>query len=82
MGHDREDIWRFEAIAIHCQVHFLSLSAKLMTKECDILDDVMSVDGEIWILVKFSPKREHLLRNINDNIKKEDSKTFKKLKNL
>ena len=34
-----------------------------------------------WAL-KFSPKREHLLRKINDNIKKEDSKTFKKLKNL
>ena len=53
-----------------------------MTKECDILYDVMSVVGEICVLVKFSPKREHLLGNITDNIEKEESQTFKKLKKL
>ena len=68
------------AVAIHCQGHSLSLSVKLMTKECDILHDVMGVVGEICILVKFSPKREHLLGSISDNIEKEDSETFKKLK--
>ena len=53
-----------------------------MTKECDILPNVMSVAGEIWILVNFSPKREHLVQQISDNIEKEDSETFKKLKKL
>ena len=53
-----------------------------MTKEFDILHDVMSVVGEICILVKFSPKREDLVRKISDNIKKEDSKPFKILKKL
>ena len=55
---------------------------KSMTKECDILHDVKSVVGEICILMKFSPKREHWLGNISDNIEKEDFKTFKKLKKL
>ena len=32
--------------------------------------------------MKFSPKREHLLGNISDNIEKEDSGTFKALKKL
>ena len=40
----------------------------------------MSVVGEIWILVKFSTKREHILGNINDNIEGKDPETFKKLK--
>ena len=71
-----------KAVAIHRQEHSLSLSVKSVTKECDILHDVMSVVGEICILVKFSPKREHLLGKITDNIKKEDSKPFKKLKKL
>ena len=71
-----------KAVAIHCQGHSLSLSVKSMTKECDILHDVLSVAGEICILVKLSPKREHLLGNISDNIGKEDSETFKKLKKL
>ena len=51
-----------------------------MTKECDILHDVISVVTEICILVKVSPKREHLLGNIRANIEKVDSESFKKLK--
>ena len=51
-----------------------------MNKECDILLDVMSFVGEICILKKFSPKQEHFLGNINDNIRKEDFETFQKLK--
>ena len=73
---------QLKAAAIHCQGHYLSLSVKLMTNQCDILNDVISVVGEICILVKFSPKREHLLGSISNNIEKEDSKTFKKFKKL
>ena len=73
-----------KAIAIHCQGHSLSLSVKSLTNECDILRDTLSVVGEICILVKFSPKRENLLGNINDNIEKgqEDVEQIKKLTKL
>ena len=40
-----------KAVAIHCQGHSLSLSVKSKTKECDILHDIMSVVGEICMLV-------------------------------
>ena len=73
-----------KAVAIHCQGHSLSLSVKSLTNECDILRDTLSVVGEICILVKFSPKRENLLGNINDNIEKgqEDVEQIKKLTKL
>ena len=73
-----------KAVAIHCQGHSLSLSVKSLTNECDILRDTLSVVSEICILVKFSPKRENLLGNINDNIEKgqEDVEQIKKLTKL
>ena len=71
-----------KAVAMQCQGYSLSLLVKSMTKECDILLDVMSFVGEICILKKFSPKQEHFLGNINDNIRKEDFETFQKLKKL
>ena len=57
---------------------------KSLTNECDILRDTLSVVGEICILVKFSPKRENLRGNINDNIEKgqEDVEQIKKLTKL
>ena len=36
-----------------------------MTNEGDILHNVISVVGEICVLVKVLPKREHLLGNVN-----------------
>ena len=73
-----------KAVAIHCQGHSFSLPVKSLTNECDILRDTLSVVGEICILVKFSPKRESLLGNINDNIEKgqEDVEQIKKLTKL
>ena len=73
-----------KAVAIHCQGHSLSLSVKSLTNECDILRDTLSVVGEICILVKFSPKRENLLGNINGNIEKgqENVEQIKKLTKL
>ena len=90
--HDGEEIWSFDSNscgAAKSRCHTLSRSfpqptsdVKSMTKEYDTLHDVLSVVREIYILVKFSPKREHLLENISDNIEQEDSETFKKLKKL
>ena len=73
-----------KAVTIHCQGHSLSLSVKPLTNGCDILRDTLIVVGEICILVKFSPKRENLLGNINDNIEKgqEDVEQIKKLTKL
>ena len=73
-----------KAVAIHCQGHSLSLSVKSLTNKCDILRHTLSVVGEICILVKFSPKRENLLGNINGNIEKgqEDVEQIKKLTKL
>ena len=72
-----------KAIAIYCQGHPLSLAMTSLTKEYDILRDTLNVVGEICILVKFSPKQEHLLGNINENIEIEQgSEPFKKLKKL
>ena len=75
---------QLKAITIHCQGHSISLSVKSLTNECDILRDTLSVVGEICILVKFSPKRENLLGNINYNIEKgqEDVEQIKKLTKL
>ena len=77
--HGGEEIWSFDpsswgaakSVTVHCQGHSLSLSVKTMTKKCG------NFFGEICILVKFSPKREHLLGSISDNIKKEDSEKLK-----
>ena len=73
-----------KAVTIQCQGHSLSLSVKSLTNECDILRDTLSVVGEICILLKFSPKRENLLGNINDNIEigQEDVEQIKKLMKL
>ena len=60
-----------KAIATHCHGHSLSLSVKSLTSECDILRDTMGTVGEICILVKYSPKREKLLRKISENIEGE-----------
>ena len=50
-----------KAIARHCQGHSLSLEVKYLTKECPILRDTMRTVGEIYVLVKYSPKLEKLL---------------------
>jgi hypothetical protein len=73
-----------KAVAIHCQGHSLSLSIKSLTNGCDILRDTLSVVREICILVKFSPKRENLLRNINESIERgeEEFEPIKKLTKL
>ena len=71
-----------KVVVIHYQEHSLSISAKSINKECDVLHDTMSVVEEICIPLKLLPKQEHLPGIISDNIEKEDSEAFKKLKKL
>ena len=43
---------------MHCQGNSLSLAVKSLTKHCEILQDNMDTIFKVWVLVKFSPKRE------------------------
>ena len=53
----------------HCHRHSLSLSIKDTTKNCRILADAMSRARKIVTLIKYSPKRENLLGEINPILK-------------
>ena len=60
-----------KALATHCHCHSLYLSVKSTTEQCQLLRDTLDTVREICILVKYSPKREKLLGNIQDNIEGE-----------
>ena len=55
-----------KAIVTHCQGHSLSLAVQSLTKECPILRDTIGRVGEIWILVKYYPKREKMLGKLTE----------------
>jgi len=61
-----------KAVDNHCHGHSLSLSVKDTTKSSRLLGDVMGTMAEITTLVKYSPKREQLLGNIQANIELEN----------
>ena len=48
--------------------HLLSLSIKDSNKQCRILNETMGTAGKIVVLIKFFPKRERMLGEINENI--------------
>ena len=50
----------------HCHGHTLSLSVKEATESSTLLNDVMGTVAEITISVKYSPKREQILRSIKE----------------
>ena len=60
-----------KALATHCHCHSLNLSIKSTIEQCQLLRDTLDTVREICILVKYSPKREKLLENIQDNIEGE-----------
>ncbi|MEM6831946.1 MAG: hypothetical protein AAF551_15655, partial [Bacteroidota bacterium] len=57
-----------KALVTHCHGHSLSLSLKDANKLCRILSEIMGTVGEIVVLIKFSPKRERILGDINQSI--------------
>ena len=61
-----------KAHATHCHVHALSLSVKDATNHSKILSDTMSNTSEVVKLIKYSPKREHLLGDVKSNLVEED----------
>ena len=50
-----------KAHSTHCHGHSLSLSEKDTVKNCKLLLTTMDTVKEVVTLIKFSPKREHLL---------------------
>ena len=57
-----------KAFDTHCHGHSLNLSVKDMTLQVSILKNTIGTVGEICILVKFSPKRENIFRNLQQNV--------------
>ena len=57
-----------KALPTHCFGHSVSLAVKDLTSDCKLLGDTMGAAGEINVLVKFSPKREKMLGDINKNV--------------
>ena len=57
-----------KALPTHCFGHSVSLAVKDLTSDCKLLGDTMGTVGEITVLVKFSPKREKMLGDINENV--------------
>lgn len=47
---------------------------KEATKNCKLLSDTMSNANEVIKLIKYSPKRETLLKNIKSNLDDEDGR--------
>ena len=64
-----------KAHATHCYAHSLSLSVKDMTSNCALLSQTMDIAKEIVTLIKFSPKRECLLKELKDNLEVKDEDT-------
>ena len=54
---------------IHFHCHSLNLNIKNVTRFSKMLSDVMDTAGEIFVLIKFSPKRDRLLENLKKQIK-------------
>jgi hypothetical protein len=59
----------------HCHAHCLSLCVKEATKTCKLLSDTMSNANEVIKLIKYSPKRETLLKNIKSNLVDEEGRS-------
>lgn len=60
-----------KAYPTHCHGHSLSLGVKDAARSCKVLSDTMDTSKELITLIKYSPKREHLLGEAKDNIEGE-----------
>ena len=56
----------------HCHCHSLNLSIKDVTRSSKMLSDLMDTAGEIFVLIKFSLKRDKLLENLKGQIKNSE----------
>ena len=65
-----------KALATHCHCYSLNLIVKSTIKKCQLLRNTLDTVRDICILIKYLPKREKLLGNIQDNIEGELSNHY------
>ena len=56
------------ALETHCHAHSVSLAVKETTTKSKVLRDTLDTVGEMCVLIKFSPKREKQLEEIQKNV--------------
>ena len=69
-----------KTLSTHCQVHSLNHGIKTPMTNSKQMKDLMGTVTEIISLVKYSPKRENLLRSIKDLIHFESLHTDDEIK--
>ena len=60
---------------IHCHCHLLHF----VTRSSEMLSDVMDTTGEIFVLIKASPKHEKFQENLKEQIKNSEKTTPNKI---
>ena len=63
-------------LAAHRHCHSLNFTVKSKTEQCQLSRDTLDTVREICILVKYSPKREKILRSIFRTTLKVNIKTL------
>ncbi|XP_046571823.1 zinc finger MYM-type protein 1-like [Haliotis rubra] len=52
------------AVHVHCLAHCINLALQEATRACKPLRDALDITIEVNKLIKYSPKREHLFKNL------------------
>ena len=56
------------AFYTHCYGHSLNLAASDTLQKCKLMQSALEVTHEMTKLIKLSPRREHLFREIKDQL--------------
>ena len=71
-----------KAIETHYHGHSLNLSVKDATKPNRLINDVLEIVVELTKLIKFSPKREQLLRAVKENFEIDNDYSLEQTNSL
>lgn len=61
------------AVYTHCYGHALNLAASDTEKKCKVLKDALDTTHEISKLIKYSPRREAIFRQVKDSVPSDSS---------
>ena len=78
MGHKSEVAEQIKkdqpkVLETHCRGHALSFSVKDMTKQSELLNDVIDTVGEVTVLAKYSPNCKQLLESFQSYLQCDDN---------
>ena len=62
-----------KTLETHCRGHALSFSVNDMTKQSELLNDVIGTVGEVAVLAKYSPNRKQLLESFQSYLQCDDN---------